>query len=145
MCILGAFFSMQVFASERIGLRDRAFAEFTLELDRIEGGKHIGTAMAEIEVARKMIGDGKLLFRAGSIRKSAIIVERLPVQITLIRAIIGAEAALHNAKKIEHDLRVMAKRIEHDLRVMRRSLELFQARHTKMLSKLPPDRKGEEK
>jgi hypothetical protein len=134
MCILGAFFSMQVFASERIGLRDRAFAEFTLELDRIEGGKHIGTAMAEIEVARKMIGDGRLLFREGSIRKSAIIVERLPVQITLIRAIIGAEAALHDAKKIEHDLRVM-----------RRSLELFQARHTKMLSKLPPDRKGEKK
>ena len=134
MCILGAFFSMQVFASERIGLRDRAFAEFTLELDRIEGGKHIGTAMAEIEVARKMIGDGRLLFREGSIRKSAIIVERLPVQITLIRAIIGAEAALHNAKKIEHELRVM-----------RRSLKLFQALHKKMLSKLPPDRKGEKK
>ncbi len=134
MCILGAFFSMQVFASERIGLRDRAFAKFTLELDRIETRRHIGTAMAEIQVARKMIADGRLLFREGSIRKSAIIVERLPVQITLIRAIIGAEAALHDAKKIEHDLRVM-----------RRSLELFQARHTKMLSKLPPDRKGEEK
>ena len=134
MCILGAFFSMQVFASERIGLRDRAFAEFALELDRIEAGRHIGTAMAEIKVARKMIGDGKLLFSEGSLRKSAIIVERLPVQITLIRVLISVEAALHDAKKIEHDLRVM-----------RRSLELFQARHTKMLSKLPPDRKGEKK
>jgi hypothetical protein len=132
--MVGILFSVQVLASYREGISDGAFAAFSSELDRIEKGKHTGTAIAEIGAARKMIADGRRLFREGSIRRSAIIVERLPVQITLIRALIGAETALHDAQKMERNLRAM-----------RRSLEMLHARYTKMLSLVSPGEKGEKK
>jgi hypothetical protein len=127
-------FSIPAFSSNRTALSDAAFKSFSSHLDSIEKGKHAAAAMAEIAVARKMIKDGRLLFREGSLRKSAIIAERLPVQITLIKALIGIEIALHDA---EH--------IESELRAMRRYIEILQVRYTEILSKIHPARRGEKK
>ena len=125
--VLGCLFSMQGFASDRAGLSDAAFGRFASELERIENGKHAAAAIVEIGIAKKLVKDGRLLFREGSIRTSAIIAERLPAQIELIRALIVAETASHDAV-----------RMEREVRDMKLSLDILRKRYNKILSRLTP-------
>jgi hypothetical protein len=98
VCIL---FSVEVNGADLAKLSHAAFRGFSSELDKTEKLEHAVYATGEISIARKCIEDGGLLLRDGRVRKAAIIAERLPIQLELIRVLVAAAGVLEEAKNVE--------------------------------------------
>jgi hypothetical protein len=102
-----------------------SFNCFQSDINALAAHKHADAASAEIVVARTLIEDGTRRLRRGQRKKAAIIAERLPVQVNLIRILVSAEAAMKESEQLE----AQASAIEKELRVIRERL----ARLTKKL------------
>ncbi len=93
---------------------DAAFRNMSTDLDSIEAGEGADAAAEEIARAREWIADGRSLLREGKFRKAAVLAERLPLQLELIRVLVVSAQAIAEATGIERDVLDM----ERELRVL---------------------------
>jgi hypothetical protein len=96
------------------GLLKKAAAEFRrsgAELDRIEEREGTEVAAGEIALARRWIEEGFALLKKGRERRAAVLAERLPVQLNLIRAILASRAAEVEADREEAEAHELGKRL----------------------------------
>ncbi len=104
MALMSCLQPAPVLASDLGKLSSAAFKRLSTDLDEIETDEGAHTAAAEIAVARKWIEDGRLLLREGRMRKAAVLAEKLPAQIELIRVIVMAGLVAAEAKSVEKEL-----------------------------------------
>ena len=84
----------------------KAAAEFRragADLDQIEEREGAEVAAGEIAVARRWIEEGFSLLRRGEEQHAAVLAERLPFQLRLIRAVLAARAAEEKAEQEERE------------------------------------------
>jgi len=92
----------------------KAAAEFRragADLDAIEQREGAEVAAGEIALARRWIEEGFALLRQGEERRAAVLAERLPVQLTLIRAVLAAREAEDRAEAEEQALVELSERL----------------------------------
>jgi len=93
-----------VLASDFGKLSRAAFKRSSTDLDEIEAEEGARAAAAEIAVARKWIEDGRLFLREGRMKKAAVLAEKLPAQIELIRVIVAAGLVAAEATGVEKEI-----------------------------------------
>jgi hypothetical protein len=96
-------------------LLKQAAAEFRrsgAELDKIEEREGAQVAAGEIALARRWIEEGFQLLKGGHEQRAAVLAERLPVQLTLIRAVLAAREAENAADKEEREAHQLRKRMD---------------------------------
>jgi hypothetical protein len=98
------------------------FRRASAQLERIEKREDAHVVAGEIEVAKTWIERGFALLREGRHRPAAILAERLPAQINLIRAILSAWAVQEEVV-----------RAQEDLDELERKLKLVQIRYDRLL------------
>jgi hypothetical protein len=106
-------------------LLKKAAAEFRragADLDKIEQREGAEVAAGEIALARRWIEDGFALLRSGEEKQAAVLAERLPVQLTLIRAVLAAREAEEKAEQEERAADGL-----------REKLELLRARYDRLV------------
>ena len=106
-------------------LHKRATAEFRragAELDAIEEGAGAEAVDAEVMLARKWIEDGFTLLKAGERDRAAALAERLPLQLTLIRAML-----------VVRELEIRAERVEQALIEADQLLSLLKLRYDRLI------------
>ena len=109
---------MLALAAPGDSLLKKAAAEFrraAADLDDIEQREGAEVAAGEIALARLWIEEGFALLRSGEEKRAAMIAERLPVQLILIRAVLAAREAEEKAEQEEgatSDLREKLKLLE---------------------------------
>jgi primosomal protein N'' len=105
-------------------LRESAAAlrRASAQLERIEQREDAHVVAGEIKVAKTWIERGFALLGKGRHRRAAILAERLPAQMSLIRAILSAWAAQQEAV-----------RAQEDLDELERKLKLVQIRYDRLL------------
>ncbi len=100
---------------------DAAFRKTISDLDSIEAGEGVGAAAEEISQTREWIADGQSLLREGRFKKAAVLAERLPMQLELIRVLVVSAEAIKKATGIEREI------LE-----MERELRVLEARHRRL-------------
>ena len=98
------------------------FRHASAQLEKIEQREDAHVVVGEIKVAKTWIEKGFALLREGRHRPAAILAERLPAQINLIRAILSAWAVQEEAV-----------RAQEDLDELERKLKLVQIRYDRLL------------
>ncbi len=98
------------------------FRHASAQLERIEQRKDAHVVAGEIKVAKTWIERGFALLREGRHRRAAILAERLPAQMSLIRTILSAWAVQEEAA-----------RAQEDLDELERKLKLVQIRYDRLL------------
>ncbi len=140
IALLGGFLQ-PVQAGDLAKLSDAAFRRVNVELEKIEKDKGAEAATAEIAIARQWIEQGRLLLREGRVRKAAVVAERFPTELALIRALVAAGAAQDETRRVEeeiHDARNALRRIKS--RYNRLVLKIQGAAHTNAF----PPKKGDD-
>ncbi len=99
-----------------------ALRRASAQLEKIEQREDAHVVAGEINVAKAWIEKGFALLREGRRRPAAILAERLPAQINLIRAILSAWAVQEEAA-----------RVQEDLDELERKLKLVQSRYDRLL------------
>ncbi|MCP4674214.1 MAG: hypothetical protein GY854_01575 [Deltaproteobacteria bacterium] len=98
-------------ASDLGKLSRAAFKQLSADLDEIEAEDGARAAAAEIAVARKWIEDGRLFLRDGRMKKAAVLAEKLPAQIGLIRVIVTAGLVAAEAMSVEKEVLLKKKSV----------------------------------
>jgi hypothetical protein len=116
LALLGASILVSVAANvPGGGLLKKAAGEFRrsgTELDRIEEREGAEVAAGEIALARRWIEEGFALLKKGHERQAAVLAERLPVQLNLIRAMLASRLAEVEADREEAEAHELGKSLE---------------------------------
>ncbi len=118
-------------AGDLAKLSDGAFRRLNAELNKIETEKGATAAKGEIVVAEQWIEQGRLLLREGRVRKAAIVAERLPTELALIRILVAAGAALEDVRGVEEEIHTASLALRNiKARYNRLMLRIHGAEHT---------------
>ena len=86
-------------------LSSATFQRWATQLDQLEKEQKSGDLVAEeMVVARQWIEEGLILLGEGKVKNAALIAERMPLQVELIRVLLATGALLERAAAAEADV-----------------------------------------
>lgn len=102
--------SVPVFAQDLAVLSSATFQRWSGEIDQLERDHTpVDPAAREIVVARQWIEEGLILLGEGKIKNAALIAERMPLQVELIRVLLATGTLLERARSVEDEVADLGK------------------------------------